>query len=231
MQHLLKVIKVQFSADGRRVLTLSSKGPRDGSDYGAARVWEVASGRAVTPPMSHSGRVYDAQLSPDGRRVVTASVDFTARLWDAETGQALAAPLRHGNSVLQTCFSPDGLRLATGSEDGNVRLWDAFTGDPISPPLPHPLERDFMHLRFSPDGEHLVIATTTGTAWIRHLPKTTLPLEDLRAHAHLLSGHRIAGREWVPLTPTALSNSWQSARARYPELFGPSTPFSRRPAP
>ena len=35
-----------------------------------------------------------AAFSPDGKRIVTASVDKTARLWDAETGKQIGAPLR-----------------------------------------------------------------------------------------------------------------------------------------
>jgi WD40 repeat protein len=32
--------------------------------------------------MWHDGPVVSAQFSPNGRRVVTASSDYTARLWD-----------------------------------------------------------------------------------------------------------------------------------------------------
>ena len=36
-----------------------------------------------------------AQFSPDGQRVVTASIDKTARVWDAETGRAIGEPMKH----------------------------------------------------------------------------------------------------------------------------------------
>ncbi|MCB8927745.1 MAG: hypothetical protein H6652_19190 [Ardenticatenaceae bacterium] len=34
----------------------------------------------------HSARVLSAAFSPDGTRIVTASLDGTARLWDGEGG-------------------------------------------------------------------------------------------------------------------------------------------------
>jgi WD40 repeat protein len=42
----------------------------------------------------HERGVYSAVFSPDGKRIVTASLDKTARLWDAETGKPLGEPLK-----------------------------------------------------------------------------------------------------------------------------------------
>ena len=56
-----------------------------------------------------------AAFSPDGRFVVTASLDGTARFWEAATGKAIGEPLRHESAVLSAAFSPDGRFVVTAS--------------------------------------------------------------------------------------------------------------------
>jgi len=43
----------------------------------------------VFEPLLHQKSVAFADFSPDGRRIVSASLDATAQVWDAGTGQAL----------------------------------------------------------------------------------------------------------------------------------------------
>jgi hypothetical protein len=77
MKHDSWVNSAQFSPDGQRVVTASGDG--------TARVWDAASGKALSEPMKHDNRVSSAQFSPDGQRVLTASLDGTARVWDIPT--------------------------------------------------------------------------------------------------------------------------------------------------
>ena len=76
--------------------------------------------------LDHTGAVYTAEFSPDGKWIVTASADGTARIWDASTGKLLAE-LKHENIVGSAHFSPDGKYVVTAS--GNTAsVWDAATG-------------------------------------------------------------------------------------------------------
>jgi WD40 repeat protein len=111
---------------------------------------------------AHDGRVNWCEISPDGKRALTASADHTARLWDMESGEQLGAPLQHEYAVLVATFSPDGSRVATASCDWTARVWDAATGEPSSPPLNH--TNTVTHVAFSPDGKLVLTASLDNTA-------------------------------------------------------------------
>jgi WD40 repeat protein len=94
-----------------------------------------------------------AAFSPDGKRIVTTSLDKTVRLWDATTGQPIGEPLRsHEQIVCSAAFSADGKQIVTASADKTVRLWDSTTGQPIGEPLRG--HEDLVHsAAFSRDGK------------------------------------------------------------------------------
>ncbi len=101
----------------------------------------------------HDAPVSCAEMSPDGKRVVTASYDGIARIWDVATGAQVGGDLKHPGHIYRALFSPDGLKIATAGGDGSARVWDAATGAPLAAPLEHAL--GVYALAFSPDGKTL----------------------------------------------------------------------------
>jgi WD40 repeat protein len=150
LPHTGQVYTVEFSPDGRHVLTCS-----DGGSF----VWDVEKGAMLLElARQHSGGYY-AAYSPDGSRFVTANWDRTIRVWEAETGRPVSPPMGHA-TVWCLAFSPNGGYVLTGGEDQTARVWDAQTGQPRTPPLRH-LSR-VADASFSADGRFVVTSSQEG---------------------------------------------------------------------
>ncbi|TDL15641.1 WD40 repeat-like protein [Rickenella mellea] len=77
----------------------------------------------------HTGSVLSVAYSPDGKQIVSGSVDCTIRVWDVPTESLALKPINgHTDMVLSVAFSPDGKRIISGSWDRTVRIWDAQSG-------------------------------------------------------------------------------------------------------
>lgn len=150
-----------FDADGQRFLTLPAN-----SD-GAARVWDAATGQALTPPLKIWQRhlVGAGAFSPDGRVVATAELGddgLAVALWEVATGNRLVhgmstSPTAESDAVAGIAFDSDGTRLAVVTQAGWVTLWDTTTGQALMPPLDGTGEKFFVGddefpIRFTRDG-------------------------------------------------------------------------------
>jgi WD40 repeat protein/tRNA A-37 threonylcarbamoyl transferase component Bud32 len=163
---------VNFSRDGSRLVTAFGDYPDC-----TARVWDAASGKELAVLKGHTGPVVWADFSPDGKQIVTASLDKTARLWEAETGKEVRILKGHTCGVFGAVFSPDGKRLVTTGEgnditftptgyrygppapEGAARVWDVSTGQELATlRWPEGTKAWVRTARFSPDGTRILTA-------------------------------------------------------------------------
>jgi serine/threonine protein kinase len=108
-----------IAEDGRLVLAFAE---------GVGRVWDVAAGKAVGPPLRSPAAVTRSALSPDGRRAAVVAADHTVRVGDVESGRWLTQPLDCGPDVETVVFSPDGERIVTGGGKRRTLIWRSATG-------------------------------------------------------------------------------------------------------
>lgn len=127
----------------------------------------------------HRSGVNSVAFSPDGRFVLTASLDGTARVWNVNTGQQTAELSGHTQRVNRAVFSPDGTRIVTASNDGTARLWDTSTGEELAALEGH--GDTVRTAAFSSDGSRVVTASWDGTARVWDVRTGTL--------SALLTGH------------------------------------------
>ena len=126
-----------------------------------AQVWDLEKGKQLAALQGHQDNINSAQLSPDGKRIVTAGADHTARVWEADTGRALLILRSHLSSTLTARFSTDGARIVTASDDDTARVWDAASGQQLAVLPGHQL--GVTDARFSPDGARIVTVDNGNT--------------------------------------------------------------------
>lgn len=117
LEHSHGVRQVQFSPDGRSVLTAS--------DDRTAVLWRASDGKQISPPLWNHGPIRDAQFSRNGSMVVTTSPS-EVRLW------SLVTTLRAGPNILASKrthrASFQGNSLLTSDYHNEVFRWDYQTG-------------------------------------------------------------------------------------------------------
>jgi WD40 repeat protein len=112
----------------------------------------------------HTGEIFGAAFSPDGKRLASASSDKTVKVWDVQTGQQTLTIKGHTVPVWSVAFSPDGKRLASGSgtegvgpahrNPAELKVWDVQTGQELLTLLKG-VTGMVSSVAFSPDGKRL----------------------------------------------------------------------------
>ena len=112
--HAVNVTTVQFSPDGRTLLTASG---------GTVYLSDVAAGTDLFRFEAGTEGAHAAAFSPNGKLIVAAGPEGQLRGWQATTGQGPWSIMTTKKGVNAVAFSPDGETLATAGADGEVRLW------------------------------------------------------------------------------------------------------------
>jgi len=149
--HILRVESVNFSPDGRLVVSASWDG--------SVRIWNLRDGSAkVFMDIDDALLSSFVSFSPTGQFIAvgTDMTDMIMKKWDARTSQ-LVTHLRwtgHIGSIWSVAFSPDGRGLVSGSSDGVVKWWDGIIRSSIEPVAVKILKSEvylFLFDSFSPD--------------------------------------------------------------------------------
>lgn len=106
-------LTLRFSSDSRHLFA----GMND--DY--AIMFDLKSGSSLLTK-THDQVVWDLDLSPDGRRIATASDDHTVRVWDAVSGAELTVLTGHTGRVSYVRWTSDGKSIVSEGADG-FRTW------------------------------------------------------------------------------------------------------------
>ena len=165
-------LHVQWTPDGRRLLTVNGDRYTLGSQDYDLLLWEVDSGELIssleianqTEP--ESGELYTstfnyvsgsaADIASRSGRLASLGGDNTAVLWDAAWKKPEVILSGHLKGVNSVDWSPDESKLATASLDGTAVIWDAQSGEELYTLEDH-IGRVNLAL-WSPDGASLATA-------------------------------------------------------------------------
>jgi WD40 repeat protein/serine/threonine protein kinase len=171
----------------RQILQDTQDSPYRGFEW---YYWQPQTHVALMTLRGHLDGVEGVAVSPDGRRIATASGDTTAKIWDAASGREMFTLKGHRDWIRSVAFSPDGSRIVTASHDQTARVWDAATGQELFRLKGHSYV--VASALFSPDGHRIVTGSWDKTAKVWDA--------DTGRELFTLKGH--TGRIWaVAISP------------------------------
>jgi len=168
--HTGSVLAAAITPDSRKVIS--------GSEDGTLRVWDLESGelrgtlrqseteRAISGK-AHAGGILAVAVTPDGRRVVSASKDWTLKVWDLETGEMLHTLRGHQGWIEAVAVTSDGRRAVSASLDRTLRVWDLERGLELDR-LYGPSD-EFQALAVTPDGHQVISGAKNGRVAVWNL--------------------------------------------------------------
>jgi WD40 repeat protein len=100
----------------------------------------------------HTSMVRSVKFSPDGKFVVSGSVDSTVMIWNKLDGK-IVQTLKHPSGITYLDYSAKGDFIVTSSYDGKARLWSVSDGKLLKEFGNH--KNILWTVTISPDGKYI----------------------------------------------------------------------------
>ncbi len=126
--HEQPVLSVDFSADGKQLLSASQSGK--------IKIWDLASRRALVTLHRHRSAVHAAKFfpSPQGQpqtKIISVSQDGNAVVWRDKSGRWSSSDSveeqgifrEHRGPIFCLAISDDGQKIATAGHAGRILIW------------------------------------------------------------------------------------------------------------
>jgi WD40 repeat protein/TPR repeat protein len=194
-----------YTTDGQHVVTVE--------DRAALGVWDVVSGMRVLQIANDDlAYITNIEVSPDGRQIVSTSLDPRVRIWDAQTGVQQRVFSKHRDQVFSAHYSSNGKYILSASADRTARIWDPRTGKEVAIFYGH--RGRVTDAVFSPDGQHIATVSADNTLRIWDA-RTGVQLQVLQGHNRGIE-HVVYSPDGTHLVTVSLDNTARIWDARPP---------------
>jgi WD40 repeat protein len=169
--HTDDIQHVQFSADGRKLLTASSDR--------TARIWDVQTGEELQRFVGHTATIISLDLSADNNHLLSSGADATVRLWNARTGEELFQ-FPGSPSAAGIDFTADGTQFLI-TVPGKVEFRSVATGEIVK--QFSAVDGDGYDSEFSPNEAYILVTSLRGNSKARIWDATTgVPIIEFVGH-------------------------------------------------
>ena len=160
--------QLAFDPNGQR-LTRASNGS-------STQLWDVETGRKVSPPYIHGSIVRHTSFSPNGLMLATVGDKSSARVWETPNQTTAQVILEHDDYCVAVNLNSNGSRAITAGINGTAQVWDTTTSKPIGPRLRHDAGYyGILSAHFSPDDQSILTAGWDQTARLWNANNLTAP--------------------------------------------------------
>jgi WD40 repeat protein len=118
------------------------------------RCWDLMTGQETSRFLIHTDLLAGIAFTPDGRHVVSGSIDNSICEWDFATGKELHRIVGGEGSLCSLMILPDGKRVIAGYSEGAIVLWDLENSTVVRRFRGH--EKHVLALAVSADGRRAV---------------------------------------------------------------------------
>lgn len=133
---------------------------KQASSQGYVAQFSALTAQQTTTALTNYWIVWNLAVSPDGKRVATASREPIIAFLDLESNKVVQKLKGHSAIIRDVEYRPDGLQLASCARDQSLRLWDLQTMKQS-----HLIELTGLsptEVSYSPDSAYIVVGSLEG---------------------------------------------------------------------
>jgi|GEM_PF-2541766 len=149
-----KFSRISMSSDGKKIAIVGCKqlGPSDTCEKWRIRILDAKTSHIIHLLSEQTEDILSAELSPDGKILVSNDWSKKIKFWDVSTGKLVRSIDGYSRSSDPFCFSPRGRFLFFKGEEGAL-LWDFKEDAPITLSI----NQYFGPVCFDPDEKFLAV--------------------------------------------------------------------------